>query len=59
VQAFCHRGIGDIVIRDAVDLPLLTLEGNADFYLSGHLKTRLEAFLDMIQRRQKASGVGV
>ena len=53
VQAFCHRGIGDIVIRDAIDLPVLTLEGNADFFLNGHVKTRLEAFLDMIQRRQK------
>jgi benzoyl-CoA reductase/2-hydroxyglutaryl-CoA dehydratase subunit BcrC/BadD/HgdB len=51
VQAFCHRGIGDIVIRDAINLPVLTLEGNADFFLSGHVKTRLEAFLDMIQRR--------
>ncbi|MFA5309112.1 MAG: 2-hydroxyacyl-CoA dehydratase [Dehalococcoidales bacterium] len=55
VQAFCHRGIGDIVIRDAIDLPVLTLEGNADFYLSGHVKTRIEAFLDMIERRKRAN----
>jgi benzoyl-CoA reductase/2-hydroxyglutaryl-CoA dehydratase subunit BcrC/BadD/HgdB len=54
VQAFCHRGIGDIVIRSALELPVLTLEGNADFFLNGHVKTRIEAFLDMIQRsRQK------
>ena len=53
VQAFCHRGIGDIVIRSAIGLPVLTLEGNADFFLNGHVKTRIEAFLDMIQRRQK------
>jgi benzoyl-CoA reductase/2-hydroxyglutaryl-CoA dehydratase subunit BcrC/BadD/HgdB len=50
VQAFCHRGIGDIVFRDAIDLPVLTLEGNADFFLNNHVKTRIEAFLDMIQR---------
>jgi benzoyl-CoA reductase/2-hydroxyglutaryl-CoA dehydratase subunit BcrC/BadD/HgdB len=50
VQAFCHRGIGDIVIRDAIGLPVLTLEGNADFFLNSHVKTRIEAFLDMIQR---------
>jgi len=56
VQAFCHRGIGDIVIRDAIDLPVLTLEGNADFFLNGHVKTRLEAFLDMIQRRKQNKG---
>jgi benzoyl-CoA reductase/2-hydroxyglutaryl-CoA dehydratase subunit BcrC/BadD/HgdB len=53
VQAFCHRGIGDIVFRDAIDLPLLTLEGNADFFLNNHVKTRIEAFLDMIQRSRQ------
>jgi benzoyl-CoA reductase/2-hydroxyglutaryl-CoA dehydratase subunit BcrC/BadD/HgdB len=53
VQAFCHRGIGDIVFRQSIGVPVLTLEGNADFYLSGHLKTRIEAFLDIIERRKK------
>jgi len=52
VQAFCHRGIGDIVFRDAIELPMLTLEGNADFFLNTHVKTRIEAFLDIIQRRR-------
>ncbi len=50
VQAFCHRGIGDIIFRDAIDLPILTLEGNDDFFLNSHIKTRIEAFLDMLQR---------
>jgi benzoyl-CoA reductase/2-hydroxyglutaryl-CoA dehydratase subunit BcrC/BadD/HgdB len=54
VQAFCHRGIGDIIFRDAIDLPVLTLEGNADFFLNAHIKTRIEAFLDMIDRRKRA-----
>jgi benzoyl-CoA reductase/2-hydroxyglutaryl-CoA dehydratase subunit BcrC/BadD/HgdB len=53
VQAFCHRGIGDIVFRDAINVPVLTLEGNADFSLNTHVKTRLEAFIDMIQRKKK------
>jgi benzoyl-CoA reductase/2-hydroxyglutaryl-CoA dehydratase subunit BcrC/BadD/HgdB len=52
VQAFCHRGIGDIVMRSAINVPVLTLEGNADFFLNGHVKTRIEAFLDMIERRK-------
>jgi benzoyl-CoA reductase/2-hydroxyglutaryl-CoA dehydratase subunit BcrC/BadD/HgdB len=39
VQAFCHRGIGDIIFRDAIDLPILTLEGNDDFFLNNHIKT--------------------
>jgi benzoyl-CoA reductase/2-hydroxyglutaryl-CoA dehydratase subunit BcrC/BadD/HgdB len=54
VQAFCHRGIGDIVFREAIDRPVLTLEGNADFFLNSHVKTRIEAFLDMIERKIKS-----
>jgi benzoyl-CoA reductase/2-hydroxyglutaryl-CoA dehydratase subunit BcrC/BadD/HgdB len=54
VQSFCHRGIGDIVLREVFKLPVLTLEGNDDFHLNQHLKTRLEAFVDMIHyQRQK------
>lgn len=53
VQAFCHRGIGDIIFRDAVDLPILTLEGNDDFFLTNHIKTRIEAFLDMLERSRR------
>ncbi|MDD4860106.1 MAG: 2-hydroxyacyl-CoA dehydratase [Dehalococcoidales bacterium] len=51
VQAFCHRGIGDIIFRDAIKLPMLTLEGNDDFVLTSHNRTRIEAFLDMIKLR--------
>ena len=50
VQAFCHRGIGDIIFRQGFDLPILTLEGNDDFFLNNHIKTRIEAFLDMLHR---------
>jgi len=53
VQAFCHRGIGDIIFRDALKLPILTLEGNDDFYLTQHVKTRVEAFLDMLRHSQR------
>ena len=53
VQAFCHRGIGDIIFRDALKLPILTLEGNDDFFLTQHIKTRIEAFLDMLERSRR------
>lgn len=52
VQAFCHRGIGDIILREKISFPLLTLEGNADYMLNSHVETRIEAFLDMLRRRQ-------
>jgi len=54
VQAFCHRGIGDIIFRDALKLPMLTLEGNNEFTLTHHIKTRIEAFLDMLERSRRS-----
>ncbi|MCK4368117.1 MAG: 2-hydroxyacyl-CoA dehydratase [Dehalococcoidales bacterium] len=57
VQAFCHRGIGDIIFRDVIKLPILTLEGNDDFFLTHHLKTRIEAFLDMLQRSRRRAKI--
>ena len=59
VQAFCHRGIGDIVLRSNLSLPILTIEGNTDFKLTQHVKTRLEAFTDMLgQIKAKKSSTG-
>lgn len=53
VQAFCHRAIGDIIFRRQLDLPMITLEGNADYVLTPHLRTKVEAFLDMIGRSRR------
>jgi benzoyl-CoA reductase/2-hydroxyglutaryl-CoA dehydratase subunit BcrC/BadD/HgdB len=58
VQAFCHRGIGDIIFREKLGLPMLTLEGNDDFFLNNHVRTRIEAFLDMLLRSRQAAGHG-
>jgi benzoyl-CoA reductase/2-hydroxyglutaryl-CoA dehydratase subunit BcrC/BadD/HgdB len=57
VQAFCHRGIGDIIFRESLKPPVLTLEGNDEFFLSHHLKTRVEAFLDMLQRSRRRNKI--
>jgi benzoyl-CoA reductase/2-hydroxyglutaryl-CoA dehydratase subunit BcrC/BadD/HgdB len=59
VQAFCHRGIGDIIFRHALGLPILTLEGNDDFFLTNHIKTRVEAFLDVLQRHQRRAKIAL
>jgi benzoyl-CoA reductase/2-hydroxyglutaryl-CoA dehydratase subunit BcrC/BadD/HgdB len=53
VQAFCHRGIGDVIFRETLGLPILTLEGNDSFFLSNHVKTRIEAFIDVLERRRR------
>lgn len=52
VQAFCHRGIADIIFRHMLPAPVLTLEGNTDFCLTHHARTRIEAFMDMVKRRR-------
>lgn len=62
VQAFCHRGIADIILREKINLPLLTLEGNTDYMLNSHVETRIEAFLDILRRSQgtlKKVGAGM
>jgi benzoyl-CoA reductase/2-hydroxyglutaryl-CoA dehydratase subunit BcrC/BadD/HgdB len=53
VQAFCYRGIGGIIFNDVFKLPMLTLEGNDNFFLNQHIRTRIEAFIDMLKRNQK------
>ncbi len=53
VQAFCHRAIGDIIFRSMIKTPILTLEGNADYVLTPHPQTKLEAFIDMLSRSRQ------
>jgi len=53
VQAFCHRAIGDIILRRELNVPVLTLEGNSDFGLSQQNRTRLEAFLDIVTLKRQ------
>jgi len=53
-QAFCFRELTDALIRQDMDLPVLTIAGNTEKHLSTQLKTRLEAFVDMLERRRAA-----
>lgn len=48
-QAFCFRGIEDIVIRKELDLPILTLEGDRPGKLDSRSKLRIESFIDMLR----------
>ena len=58
VQAFCHRAIGDIIFRRMIGTPMLTLEGNADYMLTPHLQTKMEAFIDMLSRSRQPQKQG-
>lgn len=47
-QAFCHRAIEDIVVKNELDIPVLTIEGDKSNCLDSRTKLRIEAFLDML-----------
>jgi len=51
VQSFCFRQIEDILLREEVGLPVLTLEGDAPGPLDGRTRIRIEAFVEMLQGR--------
>ncbi len=48
VQSFCFRQIEDILLREEIGLPVLTLEGDVPAPLDGRTKIRIQAFLEMI-----------
>lgn len=52
VQSFCFRHIQDRLIREAVGVPVLTLEYDRPGALDGRSRTRLEAFLELIRSRR-------
>ena len=49
VQSFCFRHIQDRLIREAVGVPVLTLEYDRPGRLDGRSRTRLEAFLELLR----------
>ncbi len=55
VQAFCYRGIQDILMRRAIPKPVLTLEGERPGPLSAQQRLRLETFVEMLHQNVGAS----
>jgi len=53
VQAFCFRQIEDIILRQHLGLPVLTLEGNRPGKLDLRSSVRIEAFLDMLRSHRQ------
>jgi benzoyl-CoA reductase/2-hydroxyglutaryl-CoA dehydratase subunit BcrC/BadD/HgdB len=57
VQSFCFRRIEDRILRETVRLPVLTIECDRPGPLSGQIKTRLEAFVQMLQARKEGRAI--
>ncbi|MFO8011859.1 MAG: 2-hydroxyacyl-CoA dehydratase [Phycisphaerae bacterium] len=51
VQSFCFRHIQDRLLREGVDVPVLALEFDRPGPLDGQSRTRLEAFVEMLDAR--------
>ena len=54
VQSFCFRQIEDMLVKRAVTVPVLTLEGDAPGPLDARNRLRLEAFVEALRARRKA-----
>lgn len=48
-QTFCYRQIEDMIFREKIDLPFLTLEGEGPGKLDGRSRMRMEAFINMLK----------
>lgn len=48
-QAFCYRALDDVILKDVLTCPVLTIEGDQATQLDGRTKLRLEAFIDMLK----------
>ncbi len=48
-QSFCFRQIEDLIIRQEIDLPILTLEGDSPTRLDARSKMRLDSFIEMLK----------
>ena len=48
-QTFCHRQIYDMIFREELDIPILTLEGDRPGRLDTRTSLRIETFVEMLK----------
>ncbi|GAW91273.1 2-hydroxyacyl-CoA dehydratase family protein [Calderihabitans maritimus] len=48
-QSFCFRQIEDLIFRQELDVPILTLEGDKPAQLDARSKMRIDAFVEMLR----------
>lgn len=49
VQSFCFRQIEDMIFREKLDIPILTIEGDKPGRVDARTKLRLDSFLEMLK----------
>jgi benzoyl-CoA reductase/2-hydroxyglutaryl-CoA dehydratase subunit BcrC/BadD/HgdB len=48
VQAFCYRAIEDVILREVLKVPIMTIEGDVPKKLDARTRLRIEAFIEML-----------
>ncbi|WP_371380827.1 2-hydroxyacyl-CoA dehydratase family protein [Sporomusa aerivorans] len=49
VQSFCFRQIEDMILREKLDVPILTIEGDKPGKIDARTRLRIESFLEMLR----------
>ncbi len=57
VQSFCHRHIEDMIIREKLNVPVLTIEGENPGTVDERTRIRIQAFVEMVERSKVKSAV--
>lgn len=53
VQAFCYRAVEDVIFRDSLGIPMITIEGELPKPLDSRTKLRIEAFMELLREGGK------
>ena len=51
-QSFCFHRIDEIILRERIDLPIITVEGDRPQKLDARTRMRLEGFLELVRSRK-------
>jgi benzoyl-CoA reductase/2-hydroxyglutaryl-CoA dehydratase subunit BcrC/BadD/HgdB len=52
-QSFCFRQVQDIILRQEMKLPILTIEGDRPAPVDARTRLRLESFVEMLRHRKQ------
>ena len=55
VQAFCYRAIEDVILRETLGVPMITIEGDLPKPLDSRTKLRIEAFIEILKSSGEAA----
>lgn len=55
VQAFCYRAVEDVILRETLAIPMITIEGDLPKSIDSRTKLRIEAFIELLRSSGEAA----